>query len=133
MKARYYIAIILYCAFIFWMSSQTSPPGSQIRFPGADKVAHFGVYGILAALISVGLHRSPRPVAPVLRHYLPVAFAMLYGLSDEIHQLFTPGRTYSLLDLLADGIGATVAQLLCLGYFEWMPRRRKENAVHGTE
>ena len=32
-------------------------------------------------------------------------FAMTYGLSDEFHQLFVPGRSAELYDALADTIG----------------------------
>ena len=117
MRRPYYLAIILYCMFIFWMSHQSHPPGSQINFEGADKMAHFMVYGILAALVSVGLHRAPEPCSIRVRIVAPILFASLYGVSDEIHQIFTPGRTFSFLDMLADALGASVAQGLCFYWF----------------
>lgn len=33
-------------------------------------------------------------------------FTMLYALSDEIHQIFVPGRTFQLEDLALDLLGA---------------------------
>lgn len=40
--------------------------------------------------------------------YVAFLCAVLYGLSDETHQLFVPGREFSLFDLLADAVGAAV-------------------------
>ena len=36
----------------------------------------------------------------------------LYGFSDEIHQLFVPGRTFSFLDVFADMLGAVLGIIL---------------------
>ena len=41
-----------------------------------------------------------------------VIFASLYGASDEIHQIFVPGRTPSFLDLFFDFMGALAVGLL---------------------
>ena len=78
----------------------------------------------LGPLVSVGLHRAPqRPAEAVLR-WAPVLFASLYGISDEVHQLFVPGRTFSIQDMMADGLGALAGQGLCLLFF----RARSANA-----
>jgi VanZ family protein len=37
--------------------------------------------------------------------------ATIYGLVDEIHQAFIPGRFYELLDWVADIIGACVGSI----------------------
>ena len=36
-----------------------------------------------------------------------------YGVTDEIHQVFVPGRTMALDDLLADAAGAFAGVVLC--------------------
>jgi VanZ family protein len=46
--------------------------------------------------------------------------SFLYGLSDEVHQMFTPGRSPDILDVVADTAGASlgvaaVALLALLG------------------
>tara|TARA_R110001592_G_scaffold113558_3_gene312793 strand:+ start:992 stop:1390 length:399 start_codon:yes stop_codon:yes gene_type:complete len=120
-KPRYYLATALYCAFIFWMSNQSHPPGAEIDFEGSDKVAHFLVYGVLAGIISIGMHRAPQMHPFWLRLVVPPTFALIFGVSDEIHQLFTPNRTFSAMDMLADGLGAVVAQGLCLYIFRIRP------------
>ena len=42
---------------------------------------------------------------------LAAGLALIYGLTDEFHQTFVPGRAASLKDILVDGIGAGVAAL----------------------
>ncbi|EFM12906.1 VanZ family protein [Paenibacillus curdlanolyticus YK9] len=43
---------------------------------------------------------------------LIVLACTLYGLTDEVHQLFVKGRTFDLHDLLHDAVGAAAAALL---------------------
>ena len=114
LKLRYFIPICLYCALIFWLSSMPDPPIPTNRlfsFPGRDKVAHLVLYGGLGALLSIGIRYSNDLPKPWIQWYVPVAFAILYGITDEIHQLYVPNRSFEVLDLVADGTGATLAQL----------------------
>ncbi|MFZ1841932.1 MAG: VanZ family protein [Nitrospira sp.] len=61
------------------------------------------------------------------RHAVVVAVAgcALYGLSDEIHQLFVPLRQGDPLDLVADSVGAA------LGAWTWrlMERRAVQSSL----
>lgn len=68
-----------------------------------DKVAHFGVYGILGITAFIAWPKSPLKA---------IAVCVAYGLSDEIHQMFIPGRSCDPWDWLADSLGACVAVLL---------------------
>ena len=43
-----------------------------------------------------------------------VLVATLYGISDEAHQAFVPGRYPDRFDVLADCVGATLAVTLAL-------------------
>jgi len=117
MKLRYVGATVLYCGMIYWMSSQSSPPTgdwSLFSFPAADKLAHALLYAGLTTIVSFGLWRSNESLRPALQFWLPVVFSVFYGLSDEIHQLYVAERNFDLMDLLADGIGATIVQVaLC--------------------
>jgi VanZ family protein len=124
MQRGYYIATALYCALIFWLSNQSNPPMPEMRFPGEDKVAHMVLYGGLAGILSLGLHRSGRNHAPWVLKYGPVLFAVLYGLTDEVHQLFIAERTFSLLDLVADAAGAALVHGACSRYFQRYPVQR---------
>ena len=46
-------------------------------------------------------------VAAVL---VAIVISSLYGVSDEYHQLFVPGRTFDVFDMLADAIGSVVGR-----------------------
>lgn len=47
-------------------------------------------------------------LSPYLKFIVPVAIVSIYGIVDEIHQSFTPGRESSVLDWVADTIGAVI-------------------------
>jgi VanZ family protein len=114
MKRSYMLLTIAYCAGIFWMSSQPRLPELAHAFRNEDKLLHASVYAGLAAIVSFGLRRSNRPARPAVQFAVPVAFALLYALSDEIHQIFVPNRHFDVLDILSDLLGALVLQwLLC--------------------
>ena len=79
----------------------------------AGKSAHVVVFGILAYL--------PWQARPHVRFVLWVT--ILYGLSDEVHQLFIPGRTGKLSDVLFDSLGALI--------MVWYLVRRRQSASGG--
>ena len=83
------------------------------------KTAHMGVYALLAWLWWRAL--SPRRKAgwPVL--FAALTLTVLYGISDEIHQLFIPGRYGRLADVLFDASGALV-MILLLRQYKWLRR-----------
>ena len=122
-QRKYAAAVILYCAFIFVISAQSEPPKPKfgIHIPGLDKIAHAVLFGGLAAVVSVGMRKSNPGLRREIQFYGPIAFALLYGLSDEIHQVFVPLRTFEVMDLVADGLGALAAQVVLCGVLwkEW--------------
>lgn len=97
------VAALLWAALLFWQSSSTGA-GSFLDFlpAGSDKVAHFAAYAVLGALITLA---TGTPLAGWV-------LATLYGISDEIHQAFVPGRFPSLGDLVADALGAALGAWL---------------------
>jgi len=68
-----------------------------------DKLLHAAAFGTLAALLwtAVGFE------AP-LASWLAIA---VIGALDEANQLYVPGRTPDLLDVVADALGAAVATI----------------------
>jgi len=112
MKLHYWIATILYCAGIFYMSHKPALTNFELPFAGADKLIHATMFGVLALIVSVGLRRSGNVLSFARQFYLPIAFAMLYGISDEIHQYFVPGRHFDPFDIVADTAGAVAVQVV---------------------
>ena len=41
---------------------------------------------------------------------------MLYSISDEIHQIFVPGRSCELLDVFIDTCGSLIGIISCYKY-----------------
>lgn len=80
---------------------------------GSDKVIHFLAFGLLATGIVRLLPRGRRVWA--------VVGVSLFGVFDEFHQSFTPGRAVELKDWVADTAGAATAVLL---YTRAAPYRR---------
>ena len=86
-----------------WQGPATGAPGVVLA-----KAVHVIEYAILCALVRRALVRSGA------RHVAGLAFAITvaFAASDEIHQMFTPGRTPSPIDLIPDATGALLALLL---------------------
>jgi VanZ family protein len=82
-----------------------------------DKVFHFGAYGVLGAALAWGASR--RALAPVLAALIGIA----YGASDEIHQMFVPGRFPDMLDWVADSLGVAAGVALCYPLFARLAAR----------
>lgn len=84
----------------------SSVPGSQIPGTIWDKLAHMLVYGALGAALVLPLSGGRASgVTPGVAAGA-IVLALAYGVSDEIHQHFTPGRTPDALDVVADTAGA---------------------------
>ncbi len=125
MKTPYAVAVLLYCAGIFALSSQPRiDTPSMLDIPGLDKFMHALEFGGLAALVSVGLRRSHPLMSPDRLFWIPWLFASLYGLSDEVHQLFVPMRTFDWVDWLADCGGAGLASGFLHRYGEVFSARK---------
>ena len=83
------------------------------------KTAHIVVYAILTWL----WWRALSPQREVSWSVLTTALSLtvLYGISDEIHQLFIPGRHGRIADVLFDASGA-LAMILLLRQYKWLRR-----------
>ena len=91
----------------------SSIPGSSVGLQsGYDLAAHALAYGLLGVLVLHALAGGRWRGITGRRAAGAVIIAGLYGLSDELHQRFVPGRTATLLDLAADVGGALCGVLL---------------------
>lgn len=99
-------------ATVVWCSSHPLPRwGEPVH--QSDKVVHFLVFGLIASLVArLAAVQRTRP----LGIYTAVLIVSVFGVTDELHQHFTPGRSMDVLDWLADTLGATAATVL---YARW--------------
>ena len=70
------------------------------------KMAHFGIYLVLGISLISFLREFSIPILKLL--LLSIFLAFLYACSDEIHQLFVPGRSGQFSDVLLDTLAASV-------------------------
>lgn len=142
--------VLFWLVFIFYLSNQPASVSAQNSFqmsqqilelihedPPVQKIrlfdnflrnsAHFSVFFILA-LALWPLNRLYGVKRPYL---ITIILSFLYALSDEIHQIFVPGRAFELSDLILDFSGSLLALSLWflwnLAYDKFKP---KENTSH---
>ena len=71
------------------------------------KTAHFTEYAILGALFYLNLIQFPKLNSHIKKLLLPILFSYLYAITDELHQVFVPGRSAQFRDILIDTLGAS--------------------------
>ena len=91
---------------IVWLSSRSQYPGGLSLPPPLDKVAHASAFAALAFCFELALRRSRHDLPLYRRHLWIFLGVALFGVTDEWHQSFVPGRDCSALDWLADAFGA---------------------------
>lgn len=109
-KVIRWVPAVIWMGVIFWLSSQEKlPPAITgiLEVEMEDKIGHFIAYAILAVLVSFAITR----VRGWQKVGLVVAFAICYAITDELHQTFVPGRSFELLDIAADTLGAGFAAI----------------------
>ena len=93
-------------AAIFWLSSM---PADSLFSPGPPeglanvvfkKAAHLGMYGALAITLARALESRRGS------WFWAFMIALVYGITDEWHQSFVPGREATFRDLCFDAAGA---------------------------
>ena len=128
-----WLPVVLWAALIFLISANPQPysllpangsPAQQSRSnERLGRILHTLEYGVLAALTlralrlqSAAWGSKPSPGLAVLAW----AGCVVYGVSDEVHQVFVPGRAFQLGDLALDALGALAGVILA-----WLITRRR--------
>ena len=101
------ILLFLYCGLIFFFSSLPLIilPSNII---GLDKLLHIIAYaglGFLSYQVLVNYRNGERTFLLIIITFI---FSLCYGISDEFHQSFVPGREPDVYDVIADGIGSSI-------------------------
>ena len=106
---RFWFPVAIWAAVIFVLSAKPLPTTSEFYWKDfvVKKTAHlieYAVFGTLVfrALINSGVSRKKAAIWSIL-------ISILYSLSDEFHQSFTPGREPRIRDVIFDTIGAGLA------------------------
>ena len=107
---KFWLPVYFYAAVIFFLSSMPPPP-AVAQPPFMDKIFHLGEYAIFGFLLARAFKSSQKGYFASNFRLLAIGCAVIYGLTDELHQAFVPFREASLFDLLFDGLGATLGGL----------------------
>jgi VanZ family protein len=105
---RYQAPAIAYAIGLFWASSLSRLPLPNIGLALQDKLIH----GLAYAGFSFVIYRAlayPRPLTRYL-HTGTILLGIGYAVTDEVHQLFVPGRQAEIFDLAADILGILLVQ-----------------------
>lgn len=110
----WFVASGVWMVFLYVLSSLPQL-GEMNTFYGQDKIEHIIAFGVLGFLLSRGfqplIHRKKFQVVLLVTFIIAV-----YGALDELHQMYVPGRTASLTDLLADIVGGFLAAFFVYMY-----------------
>ena len=112
---KFWFPVIFYSGIIYYVSSlpELSIPG-KLKVDKVIHVAEYLPYGFLTA-------RALR--ASGLKDFFVVPAALLltvlYGVSDEFHQLFVMGRSCDVFDVFADALGGIGGAIVF-----WVSQRR---------
>lgn len=96
--------MVAWAALIFYLSSLPNPPG-QPSEEWVSYAAHLTEYAVLGLLLARWLGGQ----FPGLGRWAAAAAwvaCAAYGVSDEVHQAFVPGRDATPVDWLFDALGA---------------------------
>jgi VanZ family protein len=105
---------VLIMGLIFYLSSLSTLPDFDSFDFSMKKGAHFSVYALLYLFLfrAFCLSNSPRKTPSIPFYILPGIVAVLYAISDEIHQSFVPYRTPTVRDVLIDTAGVLAMSLI---------------------
>jgi len=103
--------LAVWLAAIWWQSSRSGGPapidqGAWFVVTSLGHVVEYAGLGFLGGRLLVD--RSPR-----WAWFAAWTLCLLWGISDELHQSFVPGRDVDLWDVGVDGVSAAAGLLAC--------------------
>lgn len=105
------------------LNEQKKEAYADLLNPPLRKAAHMTEYAVLAMLFFLFFKMMD---VPKRRNYLiSILLTFLYATSDEFHQLFVPGRSGSVKDVLIDSTGGVIAVLLLFAVSQIRQRCRR--------
>ncbi len=98
---------------LFGINKDNTPPEELVRIEGVIRtLAHFSEYAALGLLCTLFALTYSMKCIISLCH--AVSFSALYAVTDEIHQIFVPGRAAQISDFLVDTSGVLCGALTVL-------------------
>ncbi len=101
--------VVVYMAAIFYVSSLSEVTLPEPVAVSGHSAAYFGLAVLLVRALAGGLPRRIGARVAVMAMVIAVA----YGVSDEVHQSYVPGRVADAYDVGTDAIGALAGTIAC--------------------
>jgi hypothetical protein len=124
LKIIYPSAAVLWTAVVFYvclMPSGDVPTVPWLAFPGADKLIHVVLFGVLSGSYWMAYRAISGQKPGITASLLLAAAATDIGILIEILQWVMPmGRSFEVWDILVNALAAT---LVALAFFRWYPDR----------
>lgn len=89
------------------------------------KIAHFSIYTLVGILL-MALLSTYDNIKRKYQIYISAVLGILYAISDEIHQSFTPGRGPKVTDVFIDSLGVFFGITVILLIIEVVDRKNKK-------
>jgi VanZ family protein len=119
------IPALLVVTAIWMLSSQSTLPIPK-GILGFDKFQHLIAYLALAGTFAFWFSPTQRQFHRLRTFLLIVLVSSLYGVIDEVHQFYVPGRNCNVWDWMADTIGAFLGAGAAMLLGRWVFRKRKD-------
>ena len=122
-----WIITILIATIIYYVSSLVFEPGIPGGFPWKSIAYHFYAFLCFSGFLLISLTRGEnKKLIP-----LTIILAIIYAISDEIHQLFVPTRAFVISDILTDSSGILFAVLIYIGLrYDEFKENHKNNKLN---
>ncbi|MDX1613690.1 MAG: VanZ family protein [Candidatus Promineifilaceae bacterium] len=120
-----WLAVFLWAGLIFAVSAQPQARFQELGLSGTllSFSGHLFSYAVLMTLLAVAI-RVERPQGTVSILLAAFLLTALYGLTDEFHQSFVPGRRATWDDWLVDLLGAFLVGVVL--WTRWARQRSDE-------
>ncbi len=111
------IATLVICIIIFCFSAQNGEQSSAVASNILiRKIGHFSEYATLGFFVYCFFNNFLFFKKSEIFHKLScLIFVIFYASTDEFHQLFVPGRSGNILDIIIDSFGGLFG--IILSYF----------------
>ncbi len=139
-----WILVIIWMVIIYYLSSQSANDSEVLSSGITDLIyqllnsilpklnietlhsiirtlAHFTLYLVLGVLLLNALNQCDQKQRT--NFLLALLISLLYAISDEIHQIFVPGRAFQIFDVLIDFIGSIIGICAFYIYSNYLSKR----------